>query len=130
MAHRQMYSMTRRIKSMPMLYRFTSTARHWSTARNPPPPPNNVLRFVEDYWAIISNYVREPGKLACIIPKIFERPYSNPFARLFFIQLNYFKTSHTRYCFYAETIKHCHLRRYSFSSQRRSHAQCGSEELL
>lgn len=83
MAHRQMYSMARRIKSMPMLNRFTSTARHWSTARDPPPPPNNVLRFVEDYWAIISNYVREPGKLACIIPKIFEKPYSNHFPGFF-----------------------------------------------
>ncbi|CAM0139794.1 unnamed protein product [Umbelopsis sp. WA50703] len=27
----------------------------------PPAQPTNVLRFVDDYWAIISNYVREPG---------------------------------------------------------------------
>lgn len=69
MAHRQMYSMARRIRPMAMLNRIPATARHWSTARDPP-PPNNVLSFVEDYWAIISNYVREPGNMTCYFPHI------------------------------------------------------------
>jgi hypothetical protein len=63
MAHRQMYSIARLMRQTAVLNRIPATVRSWSSAREVP-PPNNVLRFVEDYWDIISNYVREPGKTA------------------------------------------------------------------
>jgi hypothetical protein len=63
MTHRQMYSIARLVRQTAVRNRVPATIRYWSSAREPP-PPNNVLRFVEDYWDIISNYVREPGNVA------------------------------------------------------------------
>ncbi|KAI9285209.1 malonyl-CoA decarboxylase-domain-containing protein [Umbelopsis sp. AD052] len=60
MTHRQMYSIARLVRQTAVQNRMPATVRYSSNAREPP-PPNNVLRFVEDYWDIISNYVREPG---------------------------------------------------------------------
>lgn len=62
MTHRQMYSIARLVRQTAVRNRMPVTVRYWSSSREPP-PPNNVLRFVEDYWDIISNYVREPGKV-------------------------------------------------------------------